>query len=150
MNTDSPILICYDGSEEAAHAIDVAAELLSQRHAVVLDVGPPLGVGKGTAASPSPLVGPEFQEENLAAANRRAAEGADRARQAGFEAEARAEIDAPTWQGIVDEATALGAAVIVVGSHGRKGVTELIEGSVSHQVAVHSDRPVLIVPHPAP
>ncbi len=37
---DGQILICYDGWESARRAIVVAASLLGQRKAVVLDVGP--------------------------------------------------------------------------------------------------------------
>ncbi len=40
--SDANILICYDGSDSAKHAIDAAAEILGPRRAVVLDVGPPL------------------------------------------------------------------------------------------------------------
>jgi nucleotide-binding universal stress UspA family protein len=36
--------------------------------------------------------------------------------------------------------------VIVVGSRGLTGLRELFEGSVSHDVAEHACRPVLIVP----
>jgi hypothetical protein len=35
---DQPILICYDDSDGARHAIDVAASLFPGRRAVVLDV----------------------------------------------------------------------------------------------------------------
>ena len=38
------------------------------------------------------------------------------------------------------------AAVIVLGSRGLKGIRERFEGSVSHEVAEHVGRPVLIVP----
>jgi len=43
------------------------------------------------------------------------------------------------------------ADVIVVGRRGRGGVAELLLGSVSHELAVHSKRPlVLIEPEPRP
>ena len=146
MTTEHPILICYDDSELAGQAIKIAAELLAGRRAVVLEVGPPLTVEQSIAASASPLVVPEFQDENLEGARRGAKAGAELARRAGFDAEAKAEVYAPAWEGIVDQAKAIDAAVIVVGSHGRSGASEFLEGSVSHQVAVHADRPVLIVP----
>jgi nucleotide-binding universal stress UspA family protein len=52
------------------------------------------------------------------------------------------------WEGIVDVADELDAAVIVLGSRGLKGIREQFEGSVSHEVAQHAGRPVLIVPPP--
>jgi nucleotide-binding universal stress UspA family protein len=89
-----------------------------------------------------------LEQENLAGALQRAEHGAELARRAGFDAEARAELSAPTWEGIVDLANEVDAAVIVIGSRGLTGVRERLEGSVSHQVAEHSRRPVLIVTPP--
>jgi nucleotide-binding universal stress UspA family protein len=76
----------------------------------------------------------------------RARTGAAHASRAGFESEARADLAAPTWEGIVDAADELDAAVIVIGSRGLTGARELFEGSMSHDVAAHADRPVLVVP----
>ena len=39
------------------------------------------------------------------------------------------------------------ASLIVMGSHGRGYVSELFQGSVSHNVARHSDVPMLLIPH---
>ena len=89
-----------------------------------------------------------FEQLNEDDALGRARAGAERARAAGFDAKARATVEAPTWQGIVDVAEELDAAVIVLGSRGLKGLQELAVGSVSHDVARHSGRPVLIVPPP--
>jgi len=36
----------------------------------------------------------------------------------------------------------------VMGTRGLTGIRELLDGSLSHQVAEHSGRPVLIVPPP--
>jgi nucleotide-binding universal stress UspA family protein len=111
----------------------------------VLAIGAPLTVAESFSAF---SVGPgtAFEELNEHAAHERAVAGAERAREAGFEAEARAEVAAPTWQGIVDVADALDAGVIVIGSRGLGGLGELLKGSVSQQVAEHAHRPVLIVP----
>jgi nucleotide-binding universal stress UspA family protein len=146
MHDAAPILICYDGSDLAQRAIEAAAGLLGPRHAVVLVVGRPL-----TAAESLAVVSPvapvaAFEELNEDDARSRARDGAERARRAGFEAEARADLAAPTWEGIVDVADEIDAAVIVTGSRGLRAVRELFEGSVSHYVAEHAGRPVLIVP----
>lgn len=37
------------------------------------------------------------------------------------------------------------ADIIVVGRRGRSGVTELLLGSVSHELVIHSTRPVLLI-----
>ncbi|TML88676.1 MAG: universal stress protein [Actinobacteria bacterium] len=145
---ERPILICYDGSDDARRAIGAAEALVGPRRAVVLDMGPPLTAAESYAAISPGVVGADFEEMNEADALTRATEGAERAREAGFEATARGGIAAPTWQGVVDVADELDAAVIVLGSRGLKGGRELLEGSLSHQIAQNAGRPVLIVPPP--
>jgi nucleotide-binding universal stress UspA family protein len=143
---DAPILICYDGSDDARRAIDAAANLLGPRRAVVIDVGAPLTPAESVATLAPVVPGAAFEELNLSEAQERANDGAERARGVGFTAEARAEVAAPTWEDIVDVADEIDAAVIVLGSRGLNGVRERFEGSVSHDVAEHAGRPVLIVP----
>jgi nucleotide-binding universal stress UspA family protein len=138
------MLICYDGSDGARHAIDSAAELISGRTAVVLAVAAPLTAGQALDSLGTIEEAPEELNQEVAA--RRAQEGVQYARSAGLTAEPRGEIAAPTWRGIVDTADELDAAVIVIGSRGLHGFRELVEGSLSHQVAEHAGRPVLIVP----
>jgi nucleotide-binding universal stress UspA family protein len=141
-----PILICYDGSPEAARAIEVAASLLGPRRAVVLDVGPEITATESLATLSPVVPGAAFEDLNLDDASSVAAHGAQLARAAGFEAEARADLGAPTWDGVVYVADELDAPVIVTGSRGLSGLQERLEGSVSHAVAAHAGRPVLIVP----
>jgi len=50
----------------------------------------------------------------------------------------------PKWR-IVDEAKEWGADSIVVGSHGRRGMTRLLLGSVSEAVAMNADCSVEVV-----
>lgn len=140
------ILICYDGSHGAERAVDTAAALLATRHAVVLTVAPAMTFAEGIAATSSLVPGGAFEDVNRADALQRAEVGAARARRAGLDAEARATIASTTWQGIVDLADELDVAAIVIGSRGVRGFREFARGSVSHDVATHTRRPVLIVP----
>jgi nucleotide-binding universal stress UspA family protein len=145
-----PILICFDGSEPAARAIEVAAAVLSGGTAVVVDIGPVWAEAESYAAfAPGVDIGMLYQQD-LDAALDRAVEGARLAREAGFSAEPRAELAALTWEGIVDLADEIDASVIVVGSRGLKGAREFFEGSLSHELAEHAKRPVLIVPPSQP
>ena len=148
MNDSPPILICYDGSADAERAIKTAATLLGARRAVVIDIGPVLTASESVGALASVVPGEAFEETNIAEADTVAARGAEIARSAGFEAEARAALAEPTWQGIVDAAAKLSAPLIVIGSRGLSGLREIVEGSMSHEVAEHAGRPVLIVPPP--
>jgi nucleotide-binding universal stress UspA family protein len=54
----------------------------------------------------------------------------------------------PKWQ-LIDEAKAWGADLIVVGSHGRRGLTRLVLGSVSSTVALHAHCLVDVIREPA-
>jgi nucleotide-binding universal stress UspA family protein len=143
---DKPILICYDGSPGAARAIKTAAALLCPRRAIVLDVAPLLTAAESLALTYSAMAGGAVAEAHAADAARIAGQGAEIARSSGFDAVARAAGAVPTWEGIVEIADELDASVIVVGSRGLRGLNEALRGSVSHQVAKHTGRPVLIVP----
>src|SRR5215208_1873626 len=84
---DTPLLLCYDGSENAKHAIREAAALLAPRRALVLTVW------QDAAAIPSLAwaggVLPDLEDVFAAAhegARRMAEEGAGIGRAAGFDA----------------------------------------------------------------
>lgn len=51
-------------------------------------------------------------------------------------------------QDILRTAEHVGAQVVVLGTHGRKGIARLVEGSVSEYVLRHSSIPVIVVPTP--
>jgi nucleotide-binding universal stress UspA family protein len=143
---NAPILICYDGSEPARRAIDVAAGILGPRTAIVLDVAPPFTPAESYAVAASVAGAVELEHAHAKEAFARAAQGAQLASAAGFTATPRGTLAAPTWEGILDVAEEIGVSVIVIGSHGRTGVQEFVEGSVSHEIARHSTLPVLVVP----
>ena len=140
-----PILICYDGSEEARHAITVAAELIGvQRRAVVVDVAQ-LEVAADAFAAFGSGAG-AVEQRLLRDALARAGEGVELARGLGFRALGRADLAAPTWRGLVQIADEIGAGLIVIGSRSLRGLSALVERSVSRDVAAHAGRPVLVVP----
>ena len=142
--TTGPIVFAYDGSELARHAIEEAGRQLSpEREALVVTAWQPFDVGF------IPAAGLQFDSAQITqvrqAAEQTAAEGASLAAAAGFRATSTTIEAAPTWQGIVDVAEARDASLIVFGSHGRTGLSEVLLGSVAGAVAAHSRRPVLIV-----
>jgi nucleotide-binding universal stress UspA family protein len=143
---DRPILICYDGSDDSARGIKTAATLLGPRRAVVLNIAPPITPAESLGTISSVVPGNAFEDLNTAEADRVAGQGAEIARSSGFDAEARSELAAPTWDGIVQVADELDTPVIVIGSRGLSGLKEILDGSLSHQLAEHAGRPVLIVP----
>jgi len=139
-----PVVFAYDGSELAKHAITEAGRLLEGGgEALVVTVWQPFDVGFLPAATQ------QFDAAQIAdvrsAAAETAAEGAALAKAAGFDAQS-AEIEkSPTWKGLAEVADAHDARLIVLGSHGRSGLTGALVGSVAGTVAAHSRRSVLIV-----
>jgi nucleotide-binding universal stress UspA family protein len=144
--SERPILFCYDGSPESRRAIEAARDLLPTRRSVVMNVGLLEGVAEAYAVAGSGAA--RFEHEAYSAVVACAEEGARLARDEGFPAEARAELDTDVTRSIVDVANELEACVVVLGSRSLHGLRELVEGSVSHQVVIHAHRPVLIVPAP--
>jgi nucleotide-binding universal stress UspA family protein len=141
-------LIAFDGSELATEAINDAGALLGPgREALVVCVWQPYDVGF------VPVTDIAFDAKKVtdvrAAAERTAAAGAGRAEAVGFRARSIAVEASPTWKGIVQTADEHDAAVIVLGSHGRTGLTGILVGSVAAAVAAHAQRSVLISHHRA-
>ncbi|WP_165825874.1 universal stress protein [Actinomycetospora cinnamomea] len=116
-----PVLIAHDGSDDAERARRVAAGLFGDRARVVAQVVPPFDLcPSGVDAGGAPR-------------------GAITLRAQGFGPRAVADT-------LADEAAARGAGVIVVGSHGRTMLRELVLGSVARAVLRHGHRPALVVP----
>jgi nucleotide-binding universal stress UspA family protein len=148
--SNRPMLIGYDGSAGAEYAIHAAARLLEPTSAVVLNVAPRLTVGEGLISAGLPVSGDSAYEGlNKDDALRRAEAGARLAQAAGLQADARICAAAPVWEGIVQVGDEVDAAVIVLGSRERRDAAELVERNVSHDVARHARRPLLIVPQSA-
>jgi nucleotide-binding universal stress UspA family protein len=142
-DNDRPILIAYDGSEYAKAAIKQAAEQLRNgRRAIVLTVWQPYGAMGFVGA---PAVAPVGVEDDVERHARGVAEeGARLARSAGFDAEPVAVQGDPIWQRIVESADEHDAGIVVMGSHGRTGISRMLLGSVATTAASHTARPVLI------
>jgi nucleotide-binding universal stress UspA family protein len=144
-----PLLLCYDGSADAAHAIEHAGALFTGGSALVVTVWQPIIGVTGIAWSPEgagAVDSGDVDREAAENAGRIAAEGVRVAQQAGLHAEALAiEATGTVWKTILDLADRHDAAAIVMGSRGLAGLRSMLLGSVSSAVADHSDRPTLII-----
>jgi nucleotide-binding universal stress UspA family protein len=139
-----PVLFAYDGSDLAKLAIEEAGRQLEpRRDALVLTVWRPFGVG--FIPPPGVKFDAAASDEVRQAAEETAAQGASTAQAAGFRAQSLELKEPDTWKGIARVADDRGASLIVLGSHGKSGLTGVFLGSVAGAVAAHSGRTVLIV-----
>jgi nucleotide-binding universal stress UspA family protein len=143
----APIMLCYDGSAGSIQAIEKAGALFPKRKAIVLHVWSPIAVIAAAYGGMASL--PPYDDQVLReAALKVAAAGARVAAAAGLDA--RAEVAEVTFDGtartILNAADRHDAAMIVLGARGLSAFKSLLLGSVSHNVAQHARRPVLVVP----
>ena len=147
-----PLLLCFDGSDDARRAIERAGALLAGRRALVVTVWQPIADLDRFA-----WTGPTARQVDIVELNRAAAEDGGRvaedgvrvALEAGLRAEPfAAEATGSIWKTIVEIAERHDAAAIVMGSRGLTGVRSMLLGSVSSAVVHHADRPTLVIRQP--
>lgn len=139
------ILVPVDGSTASMAAIDKAAGL-ARAYGVpvtaifVIDPYPFTGVGADFAYG---------QDQYLNAARAEAGAAIEAANQrlqaAGVQVDSRVVESHAVWRGILEAAGAVGADLIVMGSHGRRGLEKLVLGSVAQSVLSHTKIDTLVV-----
>ena len=146
---NKPVLFCYDGSDGSRTALTAAAEWIKPADAVVLTVWTPAAILLARAGSfvvAIPNEG-EVDEQEATSAQQIAEEGAAGARTRGYNAVARVAQAGESVARTIDEvAEEISAGLIVCGQRGRGAVGSALLGSVSHALAAHTKRPVLIAP----
>jgi nucleotide-binding universal stress UspA family protein len=150
---NKPVLFCYDGSDGSKTALAAAVEVIKPADAVVLVVWMSAAVQLARAGSFVVYVPNEgeIDEQEAAKALQIAEEGAAGARERGYNASARiAQANESVARTINEIAQEVDAGLVVCGQRGRGPVTSALLGSVSHALASHAKRPVLIAPqHPS-
>jgi nucleotide-binding universal stress UspA family protein len=147
------VLLCFDGSADAANAIAVAGSLLGSREATVVTVWEPVAVWQpydpaavlsaGVSLLSSERLGLDEIASEIARATMQ--RGVELAREAGFNV--RGELKSgKAWRAICEAAQEVDAAPIVLGARGLSRVQSLLLGSVSSAVAAHANQALLIVP----
>lgn len=140
------ILIPTDGSEFCQRAIEHGVSLakLSQAKVIGVTVSFPLHTGTPRVLIPDNLAG-VIHAETVKAADEKLAVVERTAKAAGVPVETvRKSLDHP-WEGIVEVAREKGCDLIVMASHGRRGVSAMLLGSETQKVLTHTSIPVLVV-----
>jgi len=144
------ILIPTDGSEVAEHAVTNGLSLAKSVGAkvTVMIVQEPFN----WLAVPETRASQRQAFENLARHNEQVekhaagvlSRAADAAKQAGVPCDTMQVGNAQPYEAIIATAKDKGCDLIVMGSHGRGGLSAVVLGSVTNKVLTHSKTPVLV------
>ena len=139
------ILIPTDGSDLSRKAVLYGVQLAKEARAKVTSIT----VNDPYRAAAMDTVLIPVDEEEYEEASRRLSERAMEqvkmaAEAAGVPCETIREIHDQPYRAIIDAAHALGCDLIVMASHGRRGISALLLGSETVKVLTHSTIPVLV------
>jgi nucleotide-binding universal stress UspA family protein len=139
------ILIPTDGSDLSRKAILYGVQLAKESGAKVtgLTVTEPYQVaGMDTVFIPSDQG--DYEEQARALSEKAMEQVKMAANAAGVPCETIREVHDQPYRAIIDAAQALGCDLIVMASHGRRGISALLLGSETAKVLTHSTIPVLV------
>ncbi len=138
------VLLATDGSAASENAAQLAVDLARTQGAkltalYVVDPYPYLGIGEANPMGFQAYMSAAHQHAGVAHGK-----VLDLCEKAGVEFHPRLVEDAAAAAGIAQTARDVGADIVVVGSHGRTGVSRLMLGSVAAKVVAESPVPVLV------
>ena len=139
------ILVPTDGSEITSKAVSTALDLAKagDGQLFVISVKEPFPYSAISEMQPVPPQEFYDAQERIAAARVKAV--VDAAKAAGVACNGHTVEALHAWEAILDHAKNQQCDLIVMASHGRRGVAALLLGSETQRVLIHSVLPVLIV-----
>ncbi|MEI6026090.1 MAG: universal stress protein [Betaproteobacteria bacterium] len=139
------ILVPTDGSEMSTRAVQTAASLakLTGAQLEILSVKEPFPYSAISEIQPMPPQ--EFFDAQERMAQARVTAALDAARAQGINAKGATVEAVHPWEAILDQAKARGSDLVVMASHGRRGLGAMLMGSETQKVLTHSTLPVLVV-----
>lgn len=137
------VLIPHDGSEPSERALTHAMEVAPEARVTLLTViDPSSGFGTGAGAPGAAEVWYRSEKDRVES---RLTDAKQTAEQQGMTIEAVIEMGRPA-RTIIDHADSNDIDQIIMGSHGRRGVSRLLLGSVAETVVRCASVPVTVVP----
>jgi nucleotide-binding universal stress UspA family protein len=139
------ILVPTDGSDITQKALASAVALAKSVNAKLytLSVKEPFPYSAISEMQPTPPQ--EFFDAQERIAGARVKEVRDIAELSGLQCDAQTVEALHPWEAIIDHAKRHECDLIVMASHGRRGVTALLLGSETQKVLTHTNIPVLVV-----
>ena len=139
------ILVPTDGSDITSKAVDTALSLAKAGGGQLYTISVKEPFPYSAISEMQPVPPQEFYDaqERIAAARVKAV--VDSSQAAGVACNGHTVEALHPWEAILDHAKAQQCDLIVMASHGRRGVAAMLLGSETQRVLIHSKVPVLIV-----
>lgn len=139
------ILFPTDGSDITAKALKTALALAKLCSAEIHTLAVKEPFPYSAISEMQPVPPQEFFDVQDRVASARVKEVMDAATAAGVSCKGATVESTHPWEALLDFGKAQDCDVIVMASHGRRGVTALLLGSETQKVLTHSTVPVLVV-----
>jgi nucleotide-binding universal stress UspA family protein len=139
------ILVPTDGSDLSKKAVQTAVALARLAGAQLYTISVKEPFPYSALSEMQPVPPQEFFDAQERLANARVQAVMDAAQAAGLVCKGHTVEALHPWEAILDHARAQAADLIVMASHGRRGLNALLLGSETQKVLTHSALPVLVV-----
>ena len=139
------ILVPTDGSDITAKAVQTAITLAREQGASLSTISVKEPFPYSAISEMQPVPPQEFYDAQERIAAARVKDGTDAAGAAGVACNGHTVEALHPWEAILDHAKAQQCDLVVMASHGRRGVAALLLGSETSRVLTHSEIPVLVV-----
>jgi nucleotide-binding universal stress UspA family protein len=139
------ILVPTDGSDITSKAVQSAIAMAKLTGAEVFALAVKEPFPYSAVSEMQPVPPQEFLDAQDRVAGARVKAVAEAAAAAGVSCQAHSVEGLHPWEAILEHGKAQGCDLIVMASHGRRGMSALLLGSETQKVLTHSTIPVLVV-----
>jgi nucleotide-binding universal stress UspA family protein len=139
------ILVPTDGSDITRKAVDTAIRLAQSVKATILTISVKEPFPYSAISEMQPTPPQEFFDAQERIASQRIADVRHACEAAGVACQAHTVEALHPWEAIIEHAQREGCDLLVMASHGRRGVSALLLGSETQKVLTHCTLPVLVV-----
>ena len=139
------ILVPTDGSDITAKAVQTAISLAREHGATLSTISVKEPFPYSAISEMQPVPPQEFYDAQERIAAARVKDVVEAAKAAGVTCDGHTVEALHPWEAILDLAKTRQCDLVVMASHGRRGVAALLLGSETSRVLTHSEIPVLVI-----